>query len=182
MKQRYTFHEPGCRDCKFFVLKGIGRFEARYCYGFPRKSPKRFRVADPKINAPSWCPRRLKPAALRIYGFVDEQSRWAELIWTLNREKPEPDWIHPISRRYKLRMEMTTSKTAKQFFEGVNKHGYDKELLKQVEQGEIIEIDNGLEPHYFFCYSSSRLIPVFDFDKNANQPPQETRMARKGKK
>lgn len=166
MKVKYTFHEPGCYICNELVIQGGGISETRYCTGFPkRKNPKRFRASDPKMKAPSWCPRRITPPALRIYGFRDEWSRLMELDNLPQRGQPSPAYISPHSFHYKLRMETTTNLTARQFFKMYHKGRDLAEIDENMAIGEVIEIDNGLRPYFFFCYDYSTIIPVSTFYK-----------------
>lgn len=166
MKVRYQFYEPGCFSCSHLVIQGVGAGETRYCAGFPkRKKPKRFRSSDPKIKAPSWCPRRITPPALRVYGFRDEQSRMMELDSLPQYGRLAPAYISPNGRHYKLRLETTTNLTARQFFKLYHKGVGLEEIEESLEVGEVIEIDNGLRPYFFFCYSYSKLIPVATFQK-----------------
>lgn len=148
--KKHTFPEPGCHSCPHYQLVGNVPWETRYCKGFKRKKAKRFRSSDPKIKAPRWCPRRISPPACRIYGFTDEQSAFMELVY----RDCEQDGLHidPLPHHYKLRMEISLGMTAKQFYGETQMEYLDNILPPEaaVKTGEIIEIDDGLQPYYFY--------------------------------
>ena len=81
------------------------------------------------------------------------------------RGKPAPAYISPHSFHYKLRTETTTNLTARQFFKMYHKGRDLTEIEENVAIGEVIEIDNGLRPYFFFCYDYSTIIPVTVFHK-----------------
>ena len=160
MKQKNRFYEPGCYSCKHHLIQG----QTRYCRGFPkRRNPRRFRASDPQIKAPSWCPRRITPPILRIYGFRDEQSRQMEMDSLPQFGSSAPAYANPNSMHYKLRTETTTDLTARQFYKRYHKEANLAEIDEELDVGEVIEIDNGLRSCFFFCYNYSTLIPVAVF-------------------
>ncbi len=166
MARRYSFPELGCCNCDHYLRMGNGPSTTRYCNGFPKKrKPKRFRSSDPKYKAPKWCPRRLSPPICRIYGFADEQS---SLMDHLTRERFDPKrdhFITPLSSRYKLRLEMPLNMKAKAFFEEV-RHGTVYDLLPDLQLGEIVEIDDGLKPYFFYYLNWSTVVPVLYFNRS----------------
>lgn len=166
MSKKYSFPEPGCYSCEHLKTMGKGIGETRYCGGFPRKRMKRFRAADPQIKAPSWCPRRLKPRALRVYGFLDERSRWMEQDRLPGPGQRAPDYLNPSAFHYRLRLETSTALTANQFYRQYARGGDILSLLEDLEVGEVIEIDDGLQPYYFCYYYSCTLVPVSYFSKS----------------
>lgn len=168
--KKYSFPEGSCRDCPNFSVVGGDLFGTRYCGGFPRKRPKRFKTSDPQYKAPKWCPRRLATPVCRIYGFLDEESRRME---RLNREGFDPQkhgYIFPFHHHYKLRMEFPLSMTAAAFFKAVQNEAVEDVLPdKDLEYGEIIELDDGLKPYYFYYLSYSTIVPAMLFT-----PPKAT--------
>lgn len=155
-KHKYKFSEPTCRSCPHYQEVGL----TRYCEGFKRKKPKRFRSADPVFKIPKWCPKRLSPMICRIYGFADERSEYMELL-TIADFSPKDPYIYPIESHYKLRREMPISMNAKQFFQASQCEQLD-DLLPDADPslGEVIEIDDGLRPYCFYYFGFPQLIPV----------------------
>ena len=168
---KYRFYEPGCDSCHFLVTVGTEPFETRYCTNYPRNRRKRFNKSAPKFRAPKWCPRRLNPPALRIYGFASENSRQMELEFSAVPRDPMPQYMHPMPFHYKLRLERRYFITARQFYESASKSDSLLELAQEVglEYGEVIEIDNGLRSHCFFYYGGGRIIPSVQFDTSKVQ-------------
>lgn len=183
-KQKYTFPGPVCPGCQYHQLVGC----TRYCNGFPKKrKSKRFRSSDPKYKPPKWCPRRISPPVCRIYGFVNSEA--AVTDWLLNRESAaaesgnEQSAYYSVSpHRYKLRLELPLGLTAKQFYEAMQSDAstcITSKISSHVEYGEVIEIDDGLKPYYFY-YTTFRVIPLFYFDRAKVQPSDHALSAEGG--
>lgn len=173
-KTKYTFPVPTCPGCQYHQLVGC----ARYCNGFPKKrKSKRFRKSDPKYKPPRWCPRLISPPVCRVYGFVNSEA--SIMDWLLNREASaarsgnEQDAYRSVSaHRYKLRLEFPLGMTAKQFYDVMLSDVstcVTSEIRNQVEYGEVIEIDDGLKPYYFY-FDTFRAIPLSYFDRSRVQP------------
>ena len=62
MDKKYTFPVPGCGQCQYHQSVGSVFSETRYCAGFKKKKPRRFRRSDPVSKAPKWCPNRRSAA------------------------------------------------------------------------------------------------------------------------
>lgn len=182
-KQKITFSGPHCPSCPYHQLVGC----TRYCNGFPKKrKPRRFRKSDPKYKPPRWCPRLISPPVCRVYGFVDEEAAITD--WMLNREakaaesgKEQDVYCSVSAHRYKLRLELPLSLTAKQFYDAMEYEANNcvstcavSDIRSQVEYGEVIEIDDGLKPYYFY-YTSLRVIPLPYFDRSRVQPADPVR-------
>ena len=171
MPKKYSFPELGCSSCEHLQRVGGVLCETRYCGGFPkRRNPKRFRASDPKVKAPQWCPRRFSKPVCRIYGFADEMSEYMDRCERFVDEKSDDplrgaDYISPPSYRYKLRLELPLGMKAKAFYDEVKDGNIDIVLSDaNLQLGEVIEIDDGLKPYYFYCLSWSKLVPVMYFD------------------
>ena len=159
-KQKYKFPEPSCRSCPHHQELGTIFNPTRYCGGFKRKKLKRFRRSEPAIKIPRWCPKRLSPMVCRIYGFADEQSEYMEKLSIANFDPNEP-YIYPIGSHYTLRREMSVSMNARQFFQAAQEEPLE-ELLSDLDMdfGEVVEIDDGLCPCYFYYFGFLKLIPI----------------------
>ena len=113
-KRKYTFPELRCRSCPHYQKFGTVFSPTRYCGGFKRRKPKRFRSSDPAFKIPRWCPRRLLPMICRIYGFADEYAEYMERLSIANFDPNEP-YIYPMESHYTLRREMPISMKAWQY-------------------------------------------------------------------
>ena len=166
MRKNPTFSTPSCINCQYRLVIGDIASETRYCTGFRKKKPRRFRRSDPRIKPPKWCPRRLSPPVCRIYGFADKNSELMEFM-----VRSDLGYIHPSPHHYKLRMEVPLAMTAKQFFLKTQ-NAYLENILPpqvQVETGEIIEIDDGFRPYCFYVDSFASVTPLAYFDMKTPQ-------------
>ena len=166
MAKKFTFSTPSCLSCQYRLVIGDIASEARYCTGFGKKKPRRFRRSDPKIKPPRWCPRRLSPPVCRIYGFADKNSELMEFML-----RNDLGYIHPSPHHYKLRMEVPLGMTAKEFFAETEKT-YLENILPpevQVKSGEIIEIDDGFRPYCFYVNSFTSVTPLAYFEMKTPQ-------------
>lgn len=157
MVKACTFPVPGCASCPHHQITGG---ITRYCGGFKRRKPKRFKSSDPKFKAPKWCPRRLTPPTCRVYGLKDECSEYMELMRRMDFDLGRSKIISPSASHYTFRTELPLGKTAKQFFESSQDESLCDILPESVSSGEIIEIDDGLQPYYFYVLDSGTIIPL----------------------
>lgn len=155
--KKHTFPIPGCSSCSYHQEVGC---LTRYCSGFKRRKPKQFRSSDPKFKAPKWCPRRISPPACRVYGFADERSEYMELMWRMEHDLGRTKIISPSPSHYKLRAELMLGMTAKQFFDVTQEEPLNSILQEKVNDGEIIEIDDGLQAYYFYVLNYVTVIPL----------------------
>jgi len=171
MKKKYSFPEPGCSSCTDYQAAGSLLAETRYCHGFPgKKTPKRFRSSDPQFKAPRWCPKRLTPPVCRIYGFADSGSRWLETERLRAFDPKAGGRPIPSEHHYRMRLETRLGLTAPRFYALAQKSPLEEVLNgTDIEYGEIIEIDDGLKPYYFYYHSSTNIIPVFFNRKRCKQ-------------
>ena len=171
-KQKYTFPEPYCPGCQYHQTVGEAVGQTRYCNGFPKqRKSKRFKRSDPKYKPPKWCLRLISPPMCRVYGFVNQESEFLE--WCLNRRDYKPGaHISPSERRYKLRCEADLRMTAKQLYDAMQREPVEQifsDAGMELEYGEVIEIDDGLKPYYFYYLNYDRLIPLYSFDRSRVQ-------------
>jgi len=161
MPKNYSFPSPACRNCEFYKDVGPITGETRYCGGFKRRKPKRFLKSDPRIKPPKWCPRRLSPQICRVYGFKDSFCEYRDMLSRLAYANGEYKTVVPLESHYKLKAEIPLGKSAKDFFKDVQEHPL-REIVPDIElqPGEIIEIDDGLRPYYFYNYDEYTIIPL----------------------
>lgn len=157
MAKNQSFPIPGCSSCPHYeVVGGL----TRYCSGFKRRKPKRFKSSDPRLKVPKWCPRRISPPIYRIYSFTDDRSEYMELIRRMDYEAGRSKLLSPSPSHYKPRAELPLGKTAKQFYLAAQEEPLSNILPVKVETGEIIEIDDGLQPYYFYLLDYATVIPL----------------------
>ena len=160
MSKKFMFSVPGCGQCPYHQRVGGGISETSYCAGFKRKKPKRFRRSDPVSKAPKWCPRRVDPPICRIHGFKDERSAYMDFLWREEYKAGQLKTVSPAPFHYKLRTEIQLGMTAKQFFDASREGSLRDVMLEEVNNGEIIEIDDGLQPYYFYVLDFDTVIPL----------------------
>ena len=160
MGKKCTFPVPGCRQCQYHQKVGSAISETRYCAGFKRKKPKRFRRSDPASKAPKWCPRRIDPPICRVYGFKDERSAYMDFLWRMEYKAGQLKAISPAPFHYKPKTEIQLGMTAKQFLGSSQESPLHDILPEKVDDGEIIEIDDGLQPYYFYVLDFATVIPL----------------------
>ena len=159
------FYVPSCAMCPAMKKVGPVGHEIRYCTGFPGKKQKRLPKNSLKKGVASWCPKQISPPACRVLGFVDEDT--AMLEYMLNSEKyaAGQDVAFPSVWHYKQRCTYPLNMGAKQFYEELQY----KPILSIFPGlcftfGEILEIDDGHKPYYFYYAGDGRFIPAPLFD------------------
>ena len=160
MSRKYTFPVPGCRECPHHQRVGNILCETRDCNGFKRRKPKRFRRSDPVSKAPKWCPRRIAPPACRVHGFKDERSAYMDLLERAEYRAGRVETVSPSPFHYVPRTEIPLKMTARQFFDAAQEGPLSGVLPEEVGDGEIIEIDDGLQPYYFYKLDYATVIPL----------------------
>ena len=78
-------------------------------------------------------------------------------------ESGRSKFLSPTPAHYKFREELTLGKTAKQFYDAVYVEPLSDVLPVEVHSGEIIEIDDGLRPYYFYVLDYASVIPLSYF-------------------
>lgn len=162
LKKKPTFPEPNCRtDCQHFKAVGSVLNETCYCMKAGRKNGRRFQRKDLKRKPPEWCPLRLNPPVCRIYGFKDDfQEMMERKVW-LSIDPKKQDLCFPSSYRYQFHREIPLGMSAAQFYAAVMEEPVEDVLGDALlKPGELIEIDNGLSPQFFYYYNSMTVIPA----------------------
>ena len=172
MSKKISFPEPSCRySCPHFKTVGSLLNETHYCMKKGKKG-KRFLKKDSKLKPPVWCPLRLTSTVCRIYGFRDAlQERLAFDEW-LSIDPAKVGWYFPMSHRYQVRQEISLGLIAEQFYTAAQEQTVD-EILNgvPVQNGELIEIDNGLAPYFFYVYNQATVFPAkaFGMERKTSQ-------------
>ena len=91
----------------------------------------------------------------------------------LVRERFDPRWDQYISvqeSHYSLRLEKPFSMNARTFFEEAMRGGaYEILSDADIALGEVVEIDDGLKPYFFYIMSWSKVVPMSHFDRSRVQ-------------
>lgn len=118
----------------------------RFCLG--GKKARRFKRSDPKMIVPDWCPLRKTPCELRLYGFKSFRDEWMHLELCRSFGKACP----PEEHRYALIYEGRTELSPRDFWErcGTMPDPAEGLLENPVEKYQVLEIDDGLKPVFFY--------------------------------
>jgi hypothetical protein len=157
--------EASCRSCAAYYRHtglpqkkyGVMLHEyERYCIA--GKRARLYKKRDPVTKVPDWCPKRIFPYRVRVFGFKNEQDwfMYEQLCLSLGKTLP------PEARRYKVVSEATTELTAKAFWEECSYSAGHGLLSADVPLHGVVGIDDGLLPQYFFrCEGGYRYEPYF---------------------
>lgn len=163
-----TIKRPTCAGCPHDLYFGepipkrqqgvMMHLGEHYCTG--SKRARRFRKSDPKVYAPSWCPKRKDPCELRIYGFKDDQ---AALMHYLSLGSDPDDPLHPMAYRYTVKHRAKIKLTPREFWEQCQTESCLDLLGTEVPLYSIVEIDDGLAPAFFYSTTEGmKITPYFD--------------------
>lgn len=116
----------------------------RFCVA--GKRARKFKRSDPKTYVPSWCPRLKAPCELRIYGFKNQRE------WRMHRSMCAylGEDTSPSAFRYAVRYEGHTDLAPYEFFECCNEKSDDEILGAAVQHYDVVEIDDGIKPAFFY--------------------------------
>lgn len=138
-----------CPDCFIYgemipkkVPGAFLKFGGRYCRG--GKKIREFKRSDPKVYPPSWCPRRKCPAEYRVYAYKDADA------WYLHRLLRAQGLLNtPSGHEFAVRTEGHTALSACDFWKEVKFKSASEILGVSIHNDEVIEIDDGLQSHFF---------------------------------
>lgn len=116
----------------------------RFCVA--GKRARKFKRSDPKTYVPSWCPRLKAPCELRIYGLKNQRE------WRMHRSMCAylGEDTSPSAFRYAVRYEGHTDLAPYEFFECCNEKSDDEILGAAVQHYDVVEIDDGIKPAFFY--------------------------------
>lgn len=162
----YRFCCSECPDCFIFseaipkkVPGAILKFGGRYCQG--GKKTRAFKRCDPKVYPPSWCPKLKKPAEYRVYAYKDPDTRLLHHILQANGLNDLPR-----GSEFAVRIEGNTDLTARNIWEEAKYKSLSKILGISAYDREVIEIDDGLRPYFFYVKNSEvKILVGFQGDK-----------------
>ena len=116
------------------------------CFCVAGKRARKFKRSDPKTYVPSWCPRLKAPCELRIYGLKNQRE------WRMHRSMCAylGEDTSPSAFRYAVRYEGHTDLAPYEFFECCNEKSDDEILGAAVQHYDVVEIDDGIKPAFFY--------------------------------
>lgn len=119
---------------------------------------KRYRVLkkkEAKSYPPDWCPKKKWPCEYRIYAFKDVMSRCMHNMFDEDRV--------PSAYRYAVRLEGRVEATPATFLSKLATTLAAHLLGTNVNDGEIVEIDDGLKSCCFYLkYGKAQYLPYWD--------------------
>ena len=137
---------PACFTYEESVPKKIpGAFlklGGRYCRGGTKT--REFKRSDPKVYPPSWCPKLKSPAEYRVYVYKDTDAWFIHHMMRLHGLADSPR-----GPEFAVRVEGYTTLSARDFWKEVEFKFASEVLGVPVHGDEVIEIDDGLRPHFF---------------------------------
>ena len=83
-----------------------------------------------------------------------------DFLWRMEYRAGQLKAIAPASFRYKFKTDIQLGMTAKQFFGASQESPLHDILPEEVNAGEIIEIDDGLQPYYFYVLDFAEVSPL----------------------
>lgn len=170
MSKKISFPEPSCRyHCPHFKSVGPSLNETHYCMK-KGKNGKRFSKKDSKRKPPAWCPLRLNSPICRIYGFRNELQEMLAFDEWLSIDPAKVGLVFP----HVPPLPVATGNSS-WYDSGAILHRRQEltvdEILNDVpvQNGELIEIDNGLTPYFFYVYNQATVFPakVFGLEREA---------------
>ena len=101
---------------------------------------------------------------MRIYCYKDANAWYLNFLFEQDGARR-----FPSGHNYAVRHECSTVLTAKGFYELTEQQLISDILGFSVWTNEVIEIDDGLKPYYFY-FDTFRAIPLSYFDRSRVQP------------
>ncbi len=153
------FRQYNCSECP--NLKRVGFLDSETLYCTAGKKARRLPKAGIRRKVADWCPKKITPPRCRIFGFKNEEQESLDFFTNKDGSCIVKGFAFPISHRYKVRCKYPLDMTAKQFVSMLEeKSVYDIFSETELNLGEVIEIDDGLKPYYFYFSYQSKIYPV----------------------
>lgn len=156
-RQHGTTMRPGCRYC----LAG--------------KRARLFKKKDPKVYVPKWCPRRISPPILRVYGQIDGALHYHD-VYVGGHQMTWPD-----AGGYALRFQGRALYAGRDFYTIIHNREKDhpvgaaeiaEELSTPVSRHDVVEFDDGIKPMFYWLDFQRLRQIVFDRDQAEGYPPE----------
>lgn len=150
---KVTIRRPSCMYCEFYKYYSDS-FSKRthgvmlhagdnYCI-----AGKKYRIIKGKgATVSAGCPKLKTPPELRVYTFKDNTSYCFNRLLA-QRMGPKPEY--PLSLDYALRFEGRSPVSAQEFAQLLDKGQAIPDLGTPVATLDVVEIDDGLKPYFFY--------------------------------
>ncbi len=165
----YKIRKFRCVDCadRFTCLdkapKRVSGVTLKYGHQYCRGGEKihMFRPRDPKVYPPSWCPKRKSTAEYRVYAYKNAAVRYYRELF-----KGIGSLTSPRGYEYALRAEGNVNMVPAAFLKALKGQSPSEILGISVHTDDVIEIDDGLRPYFFFV-TDKKVEVICRFDKQA---------------
>lgn len=159
--------KPSCLECEFFKryhdplskrTHGVTlRMGDQYCTG-----GKKYSLIKGKGNTVGdRCPKVKRPPELRVYCFKDHTA-WYLHDMLVDRFGTEKDYTNP--HNYALRYKGSSPVSAWEFAQLLDEGQDLPDLGTAVTNYEVVEIDDGITPYFFYKTDGSYKAILFDRD------------------
>ena len=155
------FPTPNCAACPAMKMIGPAGYETRYCTGFSGKKQKRLPKTGLKRCVTPWCPKMICPPRCNILGFADDNQAMMEQMMNFDILAKGKDFASPMEYRYKQRCTVPLNMSAKVFWDEVHITPLTT-LFPDTAFifGEIVGIDDGFKPYYFYYAGDGKFLPA----------------------
>lgn len=116
------------------------------------KRPRVIKPKDPKEKVPAWRPRKTTPCAVRVYHYKNPDT---ELLQSLLRQRGIEPYVSATD--YAVCYESHTDISAEEFQNEVCFLNLSDRLGFPLHPWEVLEIDDGLYPYFFYLDDKLRL-------------------------
>lgn len=164
-------YKPKCIGCKFYMF--YSDYASKKSNGVLMKSGKSYCLFDKRAKelktkdldgVPIWCGRLNSPPILRVYCFKDSDTRFRDMLF--NRDGREST---PTAYQYAMRYEGESPMSAYNLAKELEVSDICDLLKLSIKTNEIVEIDDGINPYYFWQSKKGTTILAYFQGESARQ-------------
>ncbi len=123
------------------------------------KKYRKFKKSELKKSIQEWCPRRKNPPELKVYCFKDDDAEDLHGLLFLMGDRMQDS---PIAHRYALRFKGHSPVCAYDLGKCLEADANIPDLGTPVDLFEVVEIDDGLKPYFFYKTPHGLELTLFD--------------------
>lgn len=162
---KINYRQPNCAECPALLRAQPFSDDRNYCNGFGGKKKKSMGKKVPTRKIMDWCPKRISPPTCRIFGFVDDNAASMEFEMHHSLMVSKDTHAFPSPFHYKFKQTYPLGLTAKAFCSMLETTPVSTLFPDyKFEFGEVIEINDGFKPYYFYFAGGSKFLTVLLFD------------------
>lgn len=120
-----------------------------------RRRPRKVK----SVQTPLWCPRRKSPCELRIYSLINAETKLKNLPFYVEYNVT----LNPSPKDYAMAYEGHTTLSPWDFGRRLASDPGSIILDREVALCDVVEIDDGIEPVYFYKENDDYRV-ILDFD------------------